>query len=102
MMPDISQKTCEDWNFLKGFIPESFRKTAGVALYDFIHHQIQSLSKHFDQPSWLFAIPIAHFMSQASKPFQELQLDPRRIEWGDPIIDLATVKKKTSQDYGTQ
>ncbi len=102
MRPDITHKTCEDWNILKGFIPESFRREAGRALYSFIKHQIQGLNKHFSLPSWLYAIPTAHFLSLASKPFQDLQLDPRRIEWEDSFIDLATVKKKTYQEYATQ
>ncbi len=102
MMPDVAHKTCEDWKVLIGFIPESFRTTASVAMYTFINRQIRLLNKPFSHPSWLFAIPVAHFLRQVSEPFQKLQLDPRKIEWGDSFIDLATVKKKNYSDYGPQ
>ncbi len=101
MMPDITQKTCEDWDFLENFIPKSFRETVCAALNRFIFYQIKDLRNPFSFPIWLFAIPIVHFLNRASKPFQELQLDPRRIKWEDSFVDLTIVKEKT-YEYGTQ
>ncbi len=94
LMPDLQNQKCADWDFLINFIPKSFRKTASDAVLA-LTMQL-SHTKYFSLPDWLFAIPVVHFLRQDVFPFQEFQLDPRKIPWGDKLIGLQTVRSETN------
>lgn len=92
LMPNVQNRKCEDWELLSTVIPEAFKIKAGEAVSALINHLNK---KKFSHTSWLFAIPTAHFLKGFSVPFQDIELDIRKIQWEDQFIDLATVREKT-------
>lgn len=92
LMPDVQNRKCEDWELLNTFIPGAFKIRASEAVSALIN---QLSKKKFSHTSWLFAIPTAHFLKGSSVPFQDIELDIKKIQWEDQFIDLATVRGKT-------
>ena len=93
LMPDVHRKKCDDWDYVVALIPQSFKKTVYDSVFAFTKHLCNS--KIFDLPQWLFAVPVVHFLKPAARPFQELELDPSNIPWGDKLIGLQYVKSQT-------
>lgn len=95
LMPDVQHQECADWDYLIALIPDSFRKTAYEAVLALTVHL--SHVKYFDLPDWLFAIPVIHFLRPVCKPFHEVELNPKRIPWGDRLVGLQSIKSETSK-----
>ena len=93
LLPDVEKETCEDWDYFKTSIPESLKATASEAMYRFINEL--SGRESLSYSSWLFATPVAHFLSGASEPFQSIELDDREIQWTDEDINLTDIRRKT-------
>lgn len=93
LMPEVLSQDCFDWVQLQKFIPDSFREEACEAIRVVAVHL--SRAKQFDYYQWLFALPVVHFLHGSSRPFQELEFDPRAIQWEDKLLQLGTIRKTT-------
>lgn len=93
VMPDMQNRKCEDWDYVKSFT-ESFRKEAFESVLALTVHL--SHTKYFSIPDWMYAIPVVHFLKPVAVPFQEIELDPRKIPWVDKLIDLQTIRSHVS------
>ena len=100
LKPDMQHQQCEDWVYLDTCIPDAFRKTAIDAVCAFTNYLCQK--KLFNEPNWLFAIPVVHFLRRASKPFQEVELDYNKVPWEDQSVDIVSVKKRTQGSKNSQ
>lgn len=67
---------------------------------------IQAICRHvakdrYDLHDWLFAVPLVHFLTQASKPFSNAVLlmeEPKRKDdtwWGANGFETKSVREKT-------
>ena len=99
LMPEVQSERCDDWDYVMNLIPSSFKKE--------VFNSIQGLTtllinrKYLAQPEWLFALPIMHFLSGVSKPFEAIEFDPEAVKWGDKHINLNKVRSHTYEsDYG--
>lgn len=93
LMPDVQNELCEDWSHLKLLINPAFQKVICEAVQGFIMHI--SHTQHFSQRGWMFAIPLLHFLHDVSQPFQQDELDPRKIPWKDSIIGFSGIRSTT-------
>ncbi len=93
LWPDQERKRCIDWEYLDKNIPDEFKKES----YDSVRMFINELShaQPLSKPEWLYAIPVMHFLKGVSKPFQEFEFDPKKVPFGDKLITLGAVRKKT-------
>lgn len=90
LMPDVHNQKCADWDYLRSLIPDSYWKTAYESILALTVHL--SHTAYFDFPDWLYAIPVVHFLKKTSKPFKEIELNPKQIPWGDKLIGLETIR----------
>ena len=99
LMPDLVQKRCLDWEYLKTMIPPRFKKTVYEAVLGFtmdLGH-----TENLSQPHWLYSVPLIHLLGGTIQPFQELCLDPSKVPWEDKVIGLSTIRSKTyTKEYG--
>lgn len=93
LQPNVQEQKCEDWEYLVTYIPESSKNFVYEAIQKILNHLM--CKKFFNQPSWLFAIPVLHFLKQVSHPFKEIEYDFKKIQWKNDYVKLATVRKKT-------
>ena len=97
LLPDVQKKKCDDWDYLLNYIPREFNETVYEAIQFFIHHiNCKNLLK---QPSWLYAIPVLHFLKQMSYPFQEVEYDFKKIPWKD---EFTAIREKTQYNTTSQ
>ena len=93
LWPDQVRKRCIDWEYLDKNIPDEFKKES----YDSVRMFINELShaQPLSKPEWLYAIPVMHFLNGVSKPFQRIEFDPKKVPFGDKLITLGAVRRKT-------
>ena len=91
LWPDLEHCTCSDLEFVYTLIPKINRTDVSKAVANFC----LKLSHHMflKSPQWLYAIPLVHFLSGTSKPFQKLSCDPKEIKWSDRSLKLDYVRK---------
>ena len=97
LFPDVKNQKCEDWNHLCSLIPGTFVKTLHEAIRTFADHSSSKVL--FRQPSWLFAIPVMHFLKGVSHPFKEVEYEFEKISWDS---EFTIVKKKTQNESSPQ
>lgn len=90
LQPDMHNRMCADWDYLIQCIPDSYRKTASESVLALTVHL--SHTSYFNYADWLYAIPVVHFLKKTSKPFKEIELNPKQIPWGDKLIGLETIR----------
>ncbi len=94
LRPDQEQKRCIDWEYLDKNIPAEFKKGSYDSIRMFIN-ELSSCDDPLSKPEWLYAIPVMDFLNGVSKPFQEFEFDPKKVPFGDTLIGLRAVKRKT-------
>ncbi len=97
-MPDIQSQKCVDWECVRELIPKGFEHTAFASVK--VLACSLSEKRYFTQPEWLYAMPVMHFLSGASIPFQEKIFTPTDIPWGSKLIDLSKVRSHTTKEFG--
>ena len=94
LQPDSEKEKCIDYEYMSSLIlsPEMKKKVA-----DAISHFCRELlhSKILQYPQWLYAIPLTHFLRGDCKPFQEPELNPEKMKWGDKHLGLTVVRSWT-------
>jgi hypothetical protein len=97
LRPDIEHSTHRDLDVVYSLIPKADRKLVSEALIEFSI----SLSHRnlFERPSWLYTIPLIHFLQGTSAPFQKPELNPEKMTWGEKGLDLGLlhVLKETNE-----
>ena len=95
LRPDTERLTHGDLDVVYSLIPKANRKLVSEALITFC----VSLShrKLFERPSWLYTIPLIHFLQGASAPFQKPELNPEKMTWGEKGLGLLHVRQETSE-----
>lgn len=93
LTPDVQNRRCADWDYLTAYIPRAFHKTVSEAVLAFTVDL--SHTEYFNLPTWMFAIPVIHFLRSDSVPFQEIEFNPKNIPWGDKLLGLDDVRRRT-------
>ena len=92
LKPDNDAEKCEDYEYLKkNNIP---RSKAYMVILDFVMHLIKV--RCWKAPEWLYSIPLLHFLSNVSKPFQTFSLNPQKIVFKSDIFKLEEFKSETN------
>ena len=94
LIPDVESEICQDWDIFATSMTESMKTTVSEAICRFINEMSRREKFH---PSWLMAMPVAHFLTGASKPFQSIDLDDKKIQWTNEAINL-TERRIQHQD----
>ena len=94
LRPDVEHSTHTDLDVVYSLIPKANRKMVSDAMIAFC----LSLShrKLFERPSWLYAIPLVHFLRGTSCPFQKPELNPEKMTWGDKSLGLGHIRRETN------
>ena len=99
LRPDEEHSTHTDLDVVLSLIPKGDRKLVSDALIAFsvsLSHR-----KLFERPSWLYAIPLVHFLRGTSAPFQKPELNPEKMTWGEKGLGLLHVRQETNEkNYG--
>ena len=93
LQPDVKQRKCEDFDIVNGYINVGVKKQVVDALLHFCNHLCHTAS--LNDPLWLYALPLIHFLQGISQPFDVLQLVPDKIKWQNPSLGLNTLRGKT-------
>ena len=51
-------------------------------------------SKHLKAPEWLYAIPLIHFLTRQSVPFEKPEKKYNKIIWEDAHLELARLRRE--------
>ncbi len=97
LRPEQEHERCIDWEYLDKNIPDDFKKKSHDSVQMFIDES-SSVAKPLLNTMWLYAIPVMHFLKGVSKPFQEFELNPKGVPFGDKHISLGSlgaIKMKT-------
>lgn len=86
LFPAPHSKQCKDYEFLERIVPEDFRENAASAICTLSKHAARINS--FDPLSWLRALPLVHFMRKQSNPFGLMTINPERIDFRSPNLQL--------------
>ena len=95
LRPDVEHSTHADLDVVLSLIPKPDRKLVSDALIAFC----TSLShrKLFERPSWLYGIPLVHFLQGTSAPFKKPELNPEKMMWGEKSLGLLHVRQETNE-----
>lgn len=89
--PDMEQKKCRDYDYVCQVLEPHVKKTVTDTITSFcnqLHH-----STYLSQPHWLYAIPLLHFLRGASRPFENLELESKKMKWGDAYLGLQNLRQ---------
>ena len=93
LKPVVEHKKCIDFDFVLDLIDPNSRKSVAEAISSFCTHLAHS--RTLQNPEWLYAVPLLHFLRKDSSPFQIPEINPEKIQFGDKNLGLATVRSKT-------
>ena len=93
LQPDVKQKKCDDLRVVDSCIPDAVKKLVISAILSFCNHL--SHTSFLSHPSWLYSVPLIHFLQGTCQPFDGLQLDKEKIVWSDPQLGLFSVRERT-------
>ena len=94
---DEEKKRCVDYEHVNRCmcsIDQQVKKSLTETVLQFcneLHHRTQ-----FNHLEWLYAVPLLHFLQGVSRPFDKIELDADKIQWGDKNLGLSDLK---SQEY---
>ena len=90
LQPDLSQKRCLDYECVEQAMPLGVKKHIAERIGSFctqLHNKAQ-----LSRPGWIYAIPLLHFLQGVSKPFEDPELDPDKMKWGDSSLGLQSLR----------
>ena len=90
LKPDISQKKCLDYERVEQAMPPDVKKRIADQIRSFctqLHNKAQ-----LGRPTWIYAIPLLHFFQGVSKPFEDPEIDPDKMKWGDASLGLQSLR----------
>lgn len=93
LKPVMERKKCFDFDFVLHLIDPKSKKHITDAIGAFCMHLAHS--RALQNPQWLYALPLFHFLRKDSLPFQTAEMNPERMQWGDKSLGLKTVRSKT-------
>lgn len=91
IIPDVHQKKCIDYDYVNKMVQPQEKKHIAEIILAFcnqLHHKM-----YFGKIQWLYAIPLLHFLQKASHPFENPELDPQEMKWGDPYLGLYNLQQ---------
>ena len=93
LQPDSENKKCIDYEYMRSLIPQKMEKKVADAISQLCRQLLHT--RILQNPEWLYAIPLIHFLRGDCKPFQEPELNPEKMEWGDKNLGLTLVRSWT-------
>lgn len=94
LMPDFHpRKKCIDFDYVLSSIPEKYRVKVHESVTGFAVHFIHK--RLLNAPEWLYCLPLVHFLSGKSSPFQELNCNPKDLQFVDMTFGFGNIKNKT-------
>lgn len=91
LCPDMEKKKCPDYDYICQVLETEAKTTLTERIILFcnqLHH-----NTYLNQPKWLYAVPLLHFLQGVSQPFKSLELDPKKMIWGDTSLGLRTLRE---------
>ena len=92
LKPVMERKKCIDFDFVRNLIDPNSRKQVAEAIGAFCMYLAHS--RALQNPEWLYAVPLFHFLMKDSSPFQMPVMNPEKMQWGDKNLGLTTVRSK--------
>ncbi|KAL9988278.1 hypothetical protein ACROYT_G002709 [Oculina patagonica] len=99
---DSKEQTCTSFERLLKQFPSEQWQNLGEAIQAICRRVAKDHSEHHD---WLFAVPLVHFLTQASQPFNSAVLlmeKPKHNDdtwWGASGFDTKTVRERTFTEH---
>ena len=94
LQPDLEKKKCHDLDFFKNLVHLDVKKGLTDAVVSFCNELLHQT--YLNQPIWLYAVPLIHFLQGACQPFEKPEQDPNKIMWPDSSsLGLHALRQKT-------
>ena len=91
--PDVKRRECADYNYVNKMMQPQEKKyiaDTALAFCNQLHHKA-----FFEKIEWLYATPLLHFLQEVSQPFDNPELDPEKMKWGDASLGLYNLRQQT-------
>ena len=88
--PDEKLKQCHDYEHVKQVMHHDVVKPLVEQIGSFCTHLHNKA--HLNPPTWIYAVPLLHFLQGVSEPFGNPELDPDKMKWGDASLGLSTLR----------
>ena len=93
VFPHKKRRECLEYDYVNKMIQPKEKKQIADTILAFcnqLHHKTR-----FAKIQWLYAIPLLHFLQEVCQPFDNLELDPNEMKWGDASLGLYNLQQNT-------
>ena len=88
--PHENLKQCQDYEHVKQVMHHDVVKPLAEQIGSFCTHLHNKA--RLNRPTWIYAVPLLHFLQGVSELFGNPELDPDKIKWGDASLGLQTLR----------